>query len=188
MALSVCQRFIRNVVYPLNLWWDGEWAEMHYLCGYERSQYLSADSLQELRLRYLRQLLDHAYRNCPYYRTKWSAAGVVPSDVRKLEDLGAIPVLSKADIQQHRDQIVAQNWPKDDLIANQTGGSTGTPISFFLSRDRIMLRNAAMWRHNRWADYDVGDKVAMVWGALRHPCQFLETSSPQPAPRSRALA
>jgi phenylacetate-CoA ligase len=40
-------------------------------------------------------------------------------------------------------------------------------VSFFLSKDRKQSREAAIVRHNRWAGWDVGDKVACIWGAPR---------------------
>ena len=63
--------------------------------------------------------------------------------------------------------MVARNWPRADLIRNQTGGSTGTPITFYLSGDRKCSRAAATLRHNRWAGWEVGDKAAVIWGAPR---------------------
>ena len=59
--------------------------------------------------------------------------------------------------------MVARNWPAADLIRNQTGGSTGTPVTFFLSRDRKCSRTAATLRHNRWAGWEVGDRAAAIW-------------------------
>jgi phenylacetate-CoA ligase len=75
--------------------------------------------------------------------------------------------LEKRDIQEHRDAMAAANWPREDLMPNQTGGSTGTPISFFVSRDRFCSRSAATWRHNRWAGFDIGERSAALWGAAR---------------------
>ncbi len=80
--------------------------------------------------------------------------------------MNSFPLLSKRDIQDHRDEIVAKNWPRQDLIPNYTGGSTGAPLTFFLSRDRERTRWAATIRHNRWAGWDLGDEVAYLWGAL----------------------
>lgn len=170
--MSLSQRLIRDVLFPLALWRRGESAQVRYLREFERTQYLPADQLRTLQLARLRTLLEHAYRRCPFYRERFDTLGMVPSDIRSLADLQALPVLEKRDIQEQRDRMVAGDWPREDLISNQTGGSTGTPISFFLSRERKCSRAAATIRHNRWAGWDVGDKVAAVWGA------------PQDAPRN----
>lgn len=163
--MPLYQRLVRDVLYPLALWRRGELAELRYLREFERTQFLPPDELRRLQEARLHALLDHAYRQCPFYRERFDRAGLIPSDVRALEDLRALPPLEKRDIQQHRDRLVARDWPRADLIPNQTGGSTGAPLSFFLSRDRKCSRAAATVRHNRWAGWDRGDRVAAVWGA-----------------------
>lgn len=165
--MSLSQKLIRHVVYPLSLLKRGEGAQLRYMREFERTQRLPADELRQLQWQRLQPLLQHAFRNCSFYRERFNRAGIVPGDIRCLTDLAAVPVLEKRDIQEERDRLVARDWPKHDLIPNQTGGSTGTPLSFYLSKDRKCSRAAATIRHNRWAGWDVGDKVAVLWGAPR---------------------
>ncbi len=165
--MSFYQKLVRNVLYPLDRWRSGDSQELQYLREFERTQYVPPAELRELQLRRLKLLLEHAYGQCPFYRRQFDTAGVAPCDLRSLDDLQALPILEKRHIQEHRDEIVAANWPRGDLLRNQTGGSTGTPISFFVSRDRFCSRAAATWRHNRWAGYDIGDRSAAIWGAAR---------------------
>lgn len=165
--MRLYSRILRRGAYPLMLWHRGDLAEARFLRQFERTQFLPPALLRDLQLRRLRRLLDHAYEQCPFYRARFDRAGLQPSDVRRLEDLRGLPVLEKTDIQEHRDRLTAHDWPKDDLIANHTGGSTGRPLSFFLSRERKCSRAAATIRHNRWAGWDVGDKSAVLWGAPR---------------------
>lgn len=165
--MDLHQRLIRDVLHPLDLWRRGDLAERRYLREFERTQYLSEGELRVLQEARLRVLLDHAYRRCPFYRVRFDAVGLAPGDVTSLDDLGTLPILEKADIQANRDAMVTEGWPRADLIPNQTGGSTGRPLSFYLDRDRKCSRAAATIRHNRWAGWDVGDKVAYIWGAPR---------------------
>lgn len=165
--MSFYQRLVRDVFYPLDRWRSGDYGEMRYLREFEETQFLPVAQIRALQMQRLRILLEHAYQRCPFYRERFEQAGLLPSDVRAPEDLAMLPVLEKRDIQEHRDRLVASDWPRHDLIANQTGGSTGSPLSFFVSRDRLHSRAAATWRHNRWAGWDVGDKVALLWGAPR---------------------
>src|SRR5262245_14511729 len=165
--MSVRQFLIRHVTYPLSHWRSGDAAQLRYIREFERTQYLPAEELRALQETGLRRLLDHAYRHCPFYRTRFDRAGLVPSDVRRLEDLSVLPVLEKVEVQEHRDQLVAENWPLHDLVPNRTGGSVGRPVSFYLSRDRCRSRAAATVRHNRWAGWDIGARLAVLWGAPR---------------------
>jgi phenylacetate-CoA ligase len=165
--MALYQRLVRDVLTPLSLWRSGETAQLRHLRDFERTQYLPAEEVRRLQLLRLRSLLRHAYEQCPFYRRRCDQAGLAPGGLRRLEDLRALPPLEKRDIQEHGDEMIAAEWPRADLIRNQTGGSTGTPITFFLSGDRKCSRAAATVRHNRWAGYDVGDKAAVIWGAPR---------------------
>lgn len=157
----------RSIVQPLNLWMDGEWAEMRFLREFERTQYWPLEEIRALQLKRLQHRLDHAYRHCPFYRNRWDRLDIVPSDVKQLEDLASFPMLTKADIQQHRDEIVADNMPAERMFLDCTGGSTGAPVSYYQTFDVHLSRTAATKRHNAWAGLHVGDKVASVWGAPR---------------------
>ncbi len=161
------QKLVRDVFVPLSLWKAGELAQLRYQREFERTQFLAADDLRSLQLHRLRVLLAHAYADCPFYRRRMQQAGLAPQDVRRLDDLRALPPLEKREIQECANEMIARNWPRADLIRNQTGGSTGTPITFYLSGDRKCSRAAATLRHNRWAGWDVGDKAAVIWGAPR---------------------
>src|SRR5215213_978015 len=119
----------RNAVYPLSLLKRGDWAQMAYIREVEQTQFLPAAAIHDLQRARLRALLNHAYRHCPFYRDRFDAAGLTPGDVRDLDDLVGLPPLEKREIQAHRDRLVAEGWPRGDLIVNQTGGSTGSPIS-----------------------------------------------------------
>src|SRR5262249_35694569 len=128
---------------------------------------LPPEELRSLQLQRLQALLRQAYDHCPFYRRRFDECGLHPSDIRSLADLRRLPVLQKRDIQERGEEMIACNWPRRDLIRNQTGGSTGTPITFYLSGDRKCSRAAATLRHNRWAGWEVGDRAAVIWGAPR---------------------
>jgi phenylacetate-CoA ligase len=166
-TMAIFPRLVRNVFLPLSLWHSGELAQPRYLREFARTQFLPPDELRDLQRRRLRALLDHAYRHCPFYRERFDAVGATPADVEDLDDLRLLPPLEKRDIQEHGPRLVASSWPASDLLPNQTGGSTGTPIAFYLSKDRKCSRAAATLRHNEWAGWKVGDKAAVIWGAPR---------------------
>jgi phenylacetate-CoA ligase len=165
--MSLHARLVRDVLLPLALWKRGETAQLRWQREFERAQFLPPDALRDLQLRRLRSLLEHAHARCPFYRRRFERAGLTPADVRGLDDLRALPPLEKREIQEHGPDMVAAGWPASDLIANQTGGSTGTPVRFFLDGDRKSSRAAATLRHNRWAGWEVGDRAAVIWGAPR---------------------
>jgi phenylacetate-CoA ligase len=163
--MSLYPQLVRNVFLPLSLWRAGESAQLRYLREFERTQFLSAEEIRDLQWQRLQKLLHHAYHQCPFYRRRFEEAGLTPQELCGLDDLRALAILEKRDIQEQGDEMVARNWPRGDRIANQTGGSTGTPVPFYLSKDRKCSRAAATLRHNRWAGWRIGDRAAVIWGA-----------------------
>lgn len=57
----------------------------------------STDELRALQLSRMRWSLQHAYDNVAHYRRSFEAAGVHPTDLRRLEDLARFPFLTKQD-------------------------------------------------------------------------------------------
>lgn len=165
--MGLLQQLRKHLIYPFVLNRSGDSGQLRWLREFERTQYLNSDQLCTLQEQRLRALLVHSWENSPGYRQRFQNVGLTLSDLYSfsLEQIAQLPVLEKKDLQEHHESFVAQNWPRHDLIANQTGGSTGTPVPFYLSHDRRRSRAAATIRHNRWAGWDIGDRLAVLWGA-----------------------
>ncbi|MGC1870123.1 MAG: hypothetical protein WA700_04125 [Acidobacteriaceae bacterium] len=174
---------IRHVIHPL-------WAKVNhptfasYMREFERNQYLHPDDLRKLQLRRLRQQLIDAYRYVPFYRLRMTQAGLTPLDIRTHEDLRLLPVLTKRDIQDHQDLLVSSNIPPSKRQQNQTGGSTGSPLQFFVDVERADSRMASTVRHNSWAGLRIGDWYAHPWGSR---FDVGDTPDPNPAWRQKFL-
>ncbi len=61
---------VRELIYPLDLWRQGDLAKWKYLREFERSQYLPEASLRAIQLGRLKKLWEHAYHQCPLYRER----------------------------------------------------------------------------------------------------------------------
>ncbi|MDX9857806.1 MAG: phenylacetate--CoA ligase family protein [candidate division Zixibacteria bacterium] len=140
---------------------------MKFVREAERTQWLPPEQLQQLQLTRLKALLSHAAKNCPFYARRFAEAGFDPVAVQSLRDIERLPVLTKSDIQQHRDELTAASLPISDRIPNQTGGSTGSPLRFFMSPDSVYRRIANTIRHDRWAGLEPYHKGAAIWGHRR---------------------
>lgn len=155
---------VRNVCYPM-------WARrdhphyFRYFKEFQRSQFYSPGQIRELQLRRLRNLLEHAYANCVFYRERMDQAGLLPRSVESLDSLAALPVLTKHDIQDSGPSMLATNLPESARVRNQTGGSTGSPLQFYVDKERFDSRMASTDRHNRWMGFRPGDWYAYLWGA-----------------------
>lgn len=60
--------------------------------------YASMDELAAIQLEGLKWTVNHAYHGSPAYRAKLDEAGVVPEDIKSLDDLGRLPFTAAADL------------------------------------------------------------------------------------------
>lgn len=142
-------------------------ARLRYLADLEQSQYLPASAIVRLQWERLDALLRHAYVESPYYRRRFLDAGVRPSALRSCEDLRDIPTIAKTDVQRCGAEMMASSYRDRPLVKDMTGGSTGSPMVFYYDEDRRDSRTAAAMRHDRWTGWDIGEKLAVLWGAPR---------------------
>jgi len=134
-----------------------------YLREYERNQWLSADEIAALQWRKLKRLIEHCAAHVPYYQRRWRELGVAPADIRTLDDYAHLPLLTKQDIRDHRDELIAPAL-RPGLLYKTTGGSTGEPLRFAYTRESNERRNAVMWRGYGWAGSRMGRRTLYLWG------------------------
>lgn len=153
----------RRVVFPL--WSVRDHPQyFSYIREFEKSQWFPAEQLRELQLQRLRRLLKHANRNTAFYRARINDAHIDPAQVT-FEEFVELPRLTKREIQDNGPELAATNVSESARMRNQTGGSTGSPLQFWVDRKRFDSRLASTVRHNRWAGLRPGDWCAELWGA-----------------------
>jgi phenylacetate-CoA ligase len=152
------------MLYPLWAAKNGS-ARLRYLAEFEKTQYLPTRTLISNQLHMFKAMVVHAFETCPYYRVKFREARVRPEDIRSRDDLELVPTITKEEIQEHWSDMVSTKYRVDRLIRDMTGGSTGSPMTFYYDRDRLDSRVGATMRHNRWAGWNLGDRAAILWGA-----------------------
>src|SRR5579862_806016 len=116
---------IRNLIFPGWVRRDHP-AYPGYIGEFERTQFLSKTEIAAVQLNRLRKMLQHAYEACPFYRQRMQHAGFNPNTFHSVDQLAAIPVLTKTDIQQHGREMEATDFSRELRVRNQTGGSTGS--------------------------------------------------------------
>jgi phenylacetate-CoA ligase len=130
----------------------------------ERNQWLSPNELQQVSWQQLKRLLDHAYTHVPFYRHRFQEIGLTPQDIQTEEDFRRVPLLTKEDIRQNPETLLATNFAKDQLKRKVTSGSTGVPLILYREHAHDVMDVAAFNRARRWFSYEPGDKMAWIWG------------------------
>lgn len=129
----------------------------------ERTQWLSPERMEKLRIDRLRAFLSNVGEHVPYYRNVFLAHQFNPATVKNLADLAQLPFLTKEVIRANTDQLKSEI--SQNLSRFNTGGSSGEPLIFFLGNERVSHDVAAKWRATRWWGVDIGDPEIVVWGS-----------------------
>lgn len=119
----------------------------------ERETMPEADR-EQLVLGRIQELMAYAWEHSPFYREKWSEAGVHPSHVKTLEDFEKVPVVRKDELRA--EQAAHEPFGRYVCVPDEevkhvhgTSGTTGRPTAFGISgRDWRSIANAharVMW-------------------------------------------
>lgn len=111
----------------------------------------------------LREIIRYCWQHVPYYREKWQGHITGPEDIRGITDLHLLPILTKEEVRTHLD-ILKSTAPGVRFNSGRTGGSTGQPISFFLTPFDEQLAWAQMYLGWRRAGYNFGSPFLVIGG------------------------
>ena len=141
---------------------------LRHLKYLEKSQYEPVEKIREDQWMRLKKILKHAFENTEFYKKRFLEYKAVPEDIKDWRDFERLPLLTKEEIRGCRNEMVSKSIPKQKLVAKKTSGSTGVSLEFFVDEDSLQWKRACTIRHNRWAGWDLGERVAAIWGNPEH--------------------
>lgn len=128
------------------------------------SQWQDTEVLYRRQWQRLHKIVQYAYRNCPYYMRRFRSVDF-DGDLKDWDDFRRLPLLSKREIRDNDDEMLSRQYVRGELVEARTGGSTGTALTIFAGTKCCQqMRNAAAMRSDQWAGWDIGMKVAAIWG------------------------
>ncbi len=95
----------------------------------------------------LRSILEYAYENVAFYHQRFNVAKVKPSDIKSLEDLPKIPILTKSEVQNSFDSLMSRRITKELCNKQETSGTTGIPLSIIAEKRVAYIMAANKLRH-----------------------------------------
>lgn len=162
----IYHKILRDTIYPIRQIRRPKDERIFEVLGLlEKSQWWERSEIEHFQQKRLQALLKHAYENVPYHHKIFRKLGLKPDDIKSTADLQKLPILTKEHIRNNLDDLTAKNYSKQKLIPLATGGSTGEPMRFFIDKEGITWNMAAAYREWSWTGYNLGDKMAYLWGA-----------------------
>lgn len=132
-------------------------------------------SPNELRNRNEKCFLDlfhKAYDKSSFYRKLYTDAGINKEDIKSLEDINKLPIITKEMIKAHADEI--RITPKWKLIKNHTSGTTGTPLMVYEDWPSIWREQAYFYCYRKRCGYTYGQPIVSLRGNLEKKDLYLK--------------
>lgn len=133
---------------------------------YEERMFQPYEKRREYQMDQLRRMVSYAYKHTRYYRNLFDEHGISPKSIQDFSDIKKIPLLTKDIVKQNLEDMVSDAVPKRKLQYVTTGGSTGKPLGFYISRDVNRRRLVFEWLNWSFMDYRIGDRCAVLRGAV----------------------
>ena len=124
----------------------------------------SVDELRSLQLQRLMKTLQHTYDNVAPFRSKCNDKGVLPGDLKSLEDLQHFPFTVKEDLRQSY-PFGLFAVPQDDIVRiHASSGTTGKPTVVGYTQNDIDMWADVVARSIRASGGQRSDKVHVAYG------------------------
>jgi phenylacetate-CoA ligase len=130
----------------------------------------SSERIAAYQVTQLRMVVAHAAKYSPFYGRRFAEAGFKPEKMTDLADFEACPYVTKTDMANELSAMVATKPSRSARLYVTTGGSTGTPVGFYLhkgvSRPKEQAFLEAHWKR---AGYFAGARLAVIRGRVTTP-------------------
>lgn len=114
------------------------------------------DEMKGIQSARLIETIQRIYHNVPGYRSKMQKAGLVPSDIKSLDDLSKLPFTTKQDLREHY-PFGMFTVPMSEIVrVHASSGTTGRPTVVGYTRKDL----------NTWAE--VVTRTLVMAGVHRH--------------------
>ncbi len=134
-------------------------SRLHFL---RESQHWTLEKIHQWQLEKLNNLLAQAKQHSPFYRNALKSAKF---PLKSLEEIQALPILTKTDIRNNQQELKCSNIPESRFVQSRTGGSTGEPMFYYWDKRGMDWNRASVYRSAEWANTTLGEKTIQMSGS-----------------------
>jgi len=118
-----------------------------YLRWLEQTDTWTLDRLTDYQNEKLRNIVSLAYKQVPFWKSRFDQIGIRPEDIRTVDDLKHFPILTKAEVLEAGEKAYNRKYKTGELFVSRTSGSTGTPLNLVATKNCVKFQWALWWRH-----------------------------------------
>lgn len=130
----------------------------------KKSEWWSRDEIEHYQNQRLKKLINHCFKNVPYYARLFREKNLTPEDIQNTNDFKKIPILTKDIIRNNFDNFKSNDIDKRIFFLEASGGSTGTPLRFITEITCWNAQWATTFRGFDWAKHKIGERIFTIGG------------------------
>ncbi len=112
----------------------------------KKIEQMARDQMREIQLERLKKIVKYAYERVPFYKKKFDEIGLLPEDIKTLEDIKKIPYTTKADLRDNYPYGLLA-VPMDDIVrVHASSGTSGKPTVVAYTKNDLDMWSDCMAR------------------------------------------
>lgn len=135
----------------------------------QMAQWWPAERLREHQLSRLRAILGLAYEKTTFYRRMFDSVGFHPGNLTCLSALRQLPTIDKGAVIKNLTEMCTKSVKAMDVDYVSTGGTSGTPLYFYLNASRSYVEYAYLVASWARVGYEFGTPMAVLRGRVVVP-------------------
>jgi phenylacetate-CoA ligase len=132
----------------------------------------SKEKLSEYKNSKIRKIVRYAYENVPFYHEKYRQLELEPAAVRGVDDLRKLPVIRRRELQENPKRTISDEFSINGLKKVSTTGSTGCPMSTYITKGEDAFRKAKLLRANIVCGQRPRDKWVVITAPQHQAHQY----------------
>src|SRR5659263_587776 len=130
----------------------------------EQIECMGKEEIQLLQLKRLKEVVNRAYKNVPFYRKKFDEIGLKPEHIKTLKDIEKIPFTTKNDLRDNYPYDLFAVPMKEIVRLHASSGTTGKPIIVGYTKRDIQMWAEVVSRSLTMAGVHRDDIVQIAYG------------------------
>lgn len=135
---------------------DRYWFIVKRIYDLKRKQYANKNNIINYPTKKLKNIIDHAYKNVPYYNKLLKNKHLCLDDIKNLEDINKIPLTNKTDVRDSKiEDVMSKGTIIKECHTERTSGSTGIPLEVLRTNKDMDYR----WAKECYVLFECGGKI-----------------------------